>query len=88
MELALGMLAEVRKKEKKALQKQQEEKQRKQDMLRKKKLLVAQSEYADALTYIKMYHSPTFWRNVRKICKNFSKLKSKTAKRGAVKEQI
>ena len=88
MELALGMSAEVRNHERRALKRQQEEKQRKQEMLRKKKLLAAQSEYADALTYIKMYHSPACWTRMRNIRRNFGKLGSKTAKREAMKEQI
>ena len=88
MELALGMSAEVRNHERRALKRQQEEKQRKQEMLRKKKLLAAQSEYADALTYIEMYHSPACWTRVRDIRQNFGKLGSETAKREAMKEQI
>ena len=62
------------------------EKQRKAEILREKKLLAAQSECADALTYIEMYHSPAAWKSARDVQRNFSKLASKTAKRDAMKE--
>ena len=88
IELALSMSSEVRKSERKALEKQREEKQRKQELLRRKKLLAAQSEYADALAYIEMFHSAACWRTSRDVHKNFNGLKSETAQREAMKEQI
>ena len=88
MEFALSTSSEVRKSELKALERQREEKQRKQETLRRKKLLAAQSEYADALMYIEMFHSPACWRTARDIMRNFNKLRSETAQREAMKEQI
>ena len=57
-------------------------------MLRSKKLIAAQSEYANALMFLKMFHSPTCWKTVREIHRNFKELKSDTARRKAMKTQI
>lgn len=50
--------------------------------------MAAQREYANALTYINIYHSDECWRTVTKARKEYSKLTSKTAQLNAVKEQI
>eukprot|EP00957_Ditylum_brightwellii_P188751 14367505-Ditylum_brightwellii.AAC.1 len=57
-------------------------------MLRKNKLIAVQKEYIDSLTYIDMYHSPTCWRTGVDAQREFAKLRSKTARREALKEQI
>ena len=88
LELALRMSTEMRRSERKALEKQREEKQRRQETLRQKKLVAAQSEYADALIFLEMFHSPACWRTVREIHRNFNELGSDTAQREAMKTQI
>ena len=88
LELALSMSAEVRQSERKALDKQREEKQQRQEMLRSKKLIAAQSEYANALMFLEMFHSPACWKTVHEIHRNFNALKSDTAQREAMKTQI
>ena len=62
MKFALKIAPAVRRSEKTALDKQRESKQKKQDLLRNKKILAVQKEYANALTYIDMFHSPACWR--------------------------
>ena len=48
--------------------------------MRNKILDTAQTRYANALTYIEMYHSPVCWRTAFRARKEFSKLTSKTAR--------
>ena len=50
--------------------------------------MAAQREYANALTYIDMYHSSACWKTSSNIRKEFSNLTSVTAKKDAMKEQI
>eukprot|EP00957_Ditylum_brightwellii_P158419 12057475-Ditylum_brightwellii.AAC.1 len=57
-------------------------------MLRKNKLIAAQKEYVDSLAYIDMYHSPTCWCTGADARREFAKLRSETARREALKEQI
>ena len=65
-----------------------EAKKRKLDQLRRKKFIAAQTKYADALTYIDMFHSPACWMTKADARREFGKLASKTAKLNTVKEQI
>ena len=88
LEFALSIAPEVRQAERVALDRQREAKQRKQKLLRDKKIVVAQMEYANALTYTDMYHSDVCWKTAGDARRAFSKLTSKTAKLDAVKEQI
>mmetsp|Transcript_26186 Transcript_26186/g.44648 ORF Transcript_26186/g.44648 Transcript_26186/m.44648 type:complete len:365 (-) Transcript_26186:8-1102(-) len=85
---ALSVAPAVRQAEKKALDKQRLVKKEKQDMLRKRKLIAVQTEYANALTYIDMFHSPAGWKTRKEARTKFNALGSKTAKLDAVKEQI
>ena len=57
-------------------------------MLKRIKFLKAQTLYVNALTYIEIYHSPVEWKTKSATLEAFSKLKSKTAKVEAVKDQI
>ena len=57
-------------------------------MLRKMKLVAAQREYATALTYLDMFHSPACWSEVVQCRTEFAALGSKTARLSAVKEQL
>ena len=58
------------------------------DILREKRLNVAQREYANALTFIDMYYSPSCWKDVDKCRKGFDALESKITKIDAVKEEL
>ena len=78
----------VRKNEEIALNKQREQKQNKQDILRKNKLLGAQDKYADALTYIEMFHSPAGWQRKESAVSEFEKITSTSGQVAAVKDQI
>jgi hypothetical protein len=51
-------------------------------------MLAVQLEYANALTYIDMFHSGARWKSKVDAKKSFSKLNSHTAKLEAVKDQI
>jgi hypothetical protein len=85
---ALSIAPTVRKEEKEALEFQREAKKQKQKVLLEKQMLACKKEYADALTYIEIAHSPAFW-STKKVAKTqFKKLTSNSAKLNAVKEQI
>jgi len=88
LRFAIGAAPQVRKAEKVALDKQRARKDRRKEILREKKLMAAQREYANALTYIDMYHSSACWKTSSNIRKEFSNLTSMTAKKDAMKEQI
>jgi hypothetical protein len=88
LRFALSIAPAIRKAEKTALDKQREAKKKKQEFLRQKKVAAVQREYANAVTYIDMYYSPACWKTMSQARKEFSKLRSKTAKLDAVKEQI
>ena len=51
-------------------------------------MLAAQRKYANALTFIEMYHSQACWKTAAQVRAGFAKKKSKTAQVEAVKEQI
>ena len=57
---ALSIAPTVRKEEKEALELQCEAKKEKQKVLLEKQMLACKKEYANALTYIEMAHSPEF----------------------------
>ena len=59
---ALSLSPEVRKDEKAALDRQREAKKRRLQLLQDKKIIAAAQEYANALTYIDMYHSDACWK--------------------------
>ena len=63
LQFALNVAPIVRKSEKVALDKQRESKRKRQEELRKKKMLAVQLEYANALTYIDMFHSGACWKS-------------------------
>ena len=90
LKFALNIAPEVRKAEGVALDRQRAAKRKKQDLLNKKKLVACQQEYANALTYIEMYHSNTgvCWKSPSQARREFIKLTSESARRDAVKEQI
>ena len=71
-----------------ALDQQREANTQKKALLRKKKLLVAESRYATALTYIEMYYSPAAWKTSTQARREFNKLTNNTAKLNYVKELI
>ena len=58
---ALNVAPAVWKAEKTALDKQQQAKKKKQDILWNKHMIAIQTEYANALTYIEMFHSAACW---------------------------
>ena len=78
----------MRKAEKDASDRQREAKYKKVVAMRKKKLLAVQAKYANALTYIDMYHSPACWKTATQARKEFNKLSSYSARLEAAKEQI
>ena len=88
MTFALKAAPNVRKAVQAAVEKQRGTKLQKQEMLQKKKFVAAQREYANALTFIEMYHSAACWKTGAVSWQEYSKLGSKTAKLEAVKEQI
>jgi len=88
VQYAVSIPPEVCKEARDALDMQAKSKQQKKEALRKKKLVAAQVQYANALTYIDMYHSPACWRDIGEARKKYGKLRSETAKREACKEQI
>ena len=88
VQYAVSIAPEVRKEARDALDMQAKSKQQKKEALRKKKLVAAQVQYANALTYIDIYHSPACWRDIGEARKKYGKLRSETAKREACKEQI
>ena len=88
MAYALGAAPTVRANEEKALNKQRQHKQNKQAMLKRHKLLGCQQAYANALTYIEMFHSPAGWQTKAIALAEFEKLTSKSSKLDAVKDQI
>ena len=88
LEFALSIAPEIRKAEKVALDRQREAKHRRIKLLREKKIIAAQKEYANALTYLDMYHSSACWKTVSEARQAYSKLTSMTAQKEAVKEQI
>lgn len=88
LKFALKIAPEVRKAESAALDRQRAAKAKRQALLRKKKLEACQREYANALTYIEMYHSRACWRTATEVRRAFSELTSETARKEAVKEQI
>ncbi len=51
-------------------------------------MLAVQLEYANALTYIDMFHSGACWKSKADAQKNFSKLKSQVARLEGVTDQI
>ena len=85
---ALSISPKVRKEEKEALERQREAKKQKQNLLLEKQMLACKKEYAEALTYIEMAHSPAFWSTRTKAYNQFRQLTSPSAQLRAVKEQI
>ena len=85
---ALSVAPTVRKEEKEALENQHEAKKQKQKILLEKQMLACKQEYADALTYIEMAHSPAFWSTKTMAKNQFKNPTSVSAKLNAVKEQI
>ena len=85
---ALSISPTVRREEKVALEIQREAKKEKQKILLEKQMLACKKEYADALTYIEMAHSPRFWSTKTMARDHFKSLTSLTARLDAVKEQI
>ena len=63
LQFALNVAPTVRKSEKVALDKQRESKRKHREELQKKKMLAVQLEYANALTYIDMFHSGACWKS-------------------------
>ena len=57
-------------------------------MLWRNKLLGCQEAYANALTYIEMFHSPAGWQTRSIALAKFEKLTSKSSKLDTVKDQI
>ena len=62
-------------------------KKKKQDILRNKKMIAVQTEYANALTYIEMFHSVACWHNTADAKTKYELLNSRAAKMDAMKEQ-
>ena len=88
LKFALSVSSEVRKSEREALDRQREAKRLKMELIRKRKLEAVKAEYANALTYIDMFHSPACWKTAADVRREFSKLESESARKEAVKEQI
>jgi len=88
LRFALSIAPEVRKSESAALDRQRKAKKRKQELLHRKRLVASQKEYANALTFIEMYHSRACWKMAAQARKAFSKLGSVLAKKEAVKSRF
>ena len=88
LQFALNVAPAVRKSEKISLDKQRDSKRTRQDKLRRKKMLAVQLEYANALTYMDMFHSQACWKSKKDAKAAFKKLNSHAAKLEAVKDQI
>jgi len=56
--------------------------------LRETKIIPMKREYANALTYIDMFHWSACWRTVSEARQVYNKLTSVTAQKEAVKENI
>ena len=61
LHFALNVAQAVQKAEKTALDKQQQAKKKKQDILCNINMITIQTEYANELTYIEMFHSAACW---------------------------
>ena len=70
------------------LQKQRDEKERKEEILKKQSLKNASEAYVDAIYYHEMFRSPACWRTSAAVDRELAKLKSKSAKLSALKENI
>jgi hypothetical protein len=88
LQFALNVAPTVRKSERISLDKQRDSKRTRQEELRKKKMIAVQLEYANALTYIDMFHSQACWKSKTDAKTAFKKLNSRAAKLEAVKDQI
>ena len=88
IKFALSFAPEMKRRTTEAVKHQRAEKLEKRNRLRLRKLIAAQREYANALTFIEMYHSDACWKTGAVARREYSKLGSKTAKLDAVKEQI
>ena len=62
--------------------------QHKQELLKRIKLLKAETLYINGLAFIEKFHSAAGWKTKTVAVAEFAKLKSKTAKLEAIKEQI
>ena len=82
LNFALSLAPEVRMDEAAALDEQRESKRLKQEALKQNKLLAAQREYANALTYIEMYHSQACWKKIAQARVQCKKQTSEIVKRG------
>ena len=51
-------------------------------------MIADQTEYANALTYIEMFHSAACWHNTADAKTKYELLNSRVAKMDAVKERI
>ena len=78
----------AQKQDKAALQKQRAEKHRKDELLVEHGVNKASEDFIDALYYYEMYCSLACWKTVTMVDCKLRKLKSKTAKLNALKENI
>ena len=88
LQTAIELSTEVCIQERSAIKRQREKKREKEDMLRSKRLLNATKTYIDKLYYRDKYDSPACWKTPRIIDTELKKLKSDTARREELKEQI
>jgi len=87
---ALSVSQERQAEAERMLRRQREFKERKKEMQKADRLEAATKEYAKALTFIDLYHSPFCWKTVKVAEDQFEKTGdlSQTAKEDVVKEQI
>ena len=71
-----------------ALLKQREEKQKKQDLLKKNNMRKASEYFIDALYYYERFKSEACWMTASIVNIELKKIKSRTAKQLALKENI
>ena len=88
MKTAVELSSEVRAEEKAAIGRQKEKKRQKKETLIKKRLDVATKSYIDKLHYREMHDSPACWKDCRQVDAELKKLKSESAKKEALKDQI
>ena len=71
-----------------SLSKQRAHKRRKEELLLEHNMNKASEKYIDALYYHEMFHSVACWKTKKDVNSQLKRLKSKTAKMSALKENI
>lgn len=86
--MSLEDMKEVRKKDGEALAAQRKAKRRKEELAKAASMEKGQEAFIDALYYHEMYGSAACWKTAQAVDRELAKLKTKTAKLEALKENI